>query len=378
MVNEAFSIYIHIPFCSKKCPYCHFFVVSSKSKESKEPRYVKALLNEWKMKKHIIPKDQVISVYFGGGTPTELSTDYLCGIIASFKNEYPNVQEVTVEANPESVDLEKIQRIKEAGCNRISLGVQSLIEEELLLLKRQHQSSKAKESVEIIKQAGIDNITIDLMYDIPGQSLRSFEKTLEEIAQLPITHLSLYNLVIEENTPFKRIEKSLTKMMPKQEDSLKMLHLAIEKLESYGLKRYEISAFAKPGFESIHNTGYWLSRPFVGLGPSAFSDSGITRYQNVCNLSAYLEKVESGIDPKDFEETLEPLARSKERFIVNLRMFKTIDLDLFQSTHVAFDETFFQNLKKLHDLDYVKLDHQTAILTAKGADFFEEVAIALI
>ena len=160
MVIDPFSIYIHIPFCSKKCPYCHFFVTSSKSKD--EPRFIEALLKEWKHR-FKSKKEDVITLYFGGGTPTELSLEGLSYLIRTFKSEYPNLREVTVEANPESVTKEKIEALKTAGCNRISLGVQSLDNGELITLKRQHHENKAVEAIHTIKAAGIDNISIDLM-----------------------------------------------------------------------------------------------------------------------------------------------------------------------------------------------------------------------
>lgn len=376
MVNESFSIYIHIPFCSKKCPYCHFFVVSSKNK--KESQFIEALFSEWDQKKSSIPKDSVVTLYLGGGTPTELSKESLQLILRSFRNEYPNLQEITVEANPESVTFDLIKGLKEAGCNRISLGVQSLVDDELISLNRQHHKNKAKEAIHIIHEAGIKNISIDLMYDIPGQSVESFEQTLKEIPKLPITHLSLYNLVIEDHTAFKRIEKKIQKLMPKEEESLLMLHKAIDCLENSGLKRYEISAFAKPGYTSMHNIGYWTSRPFIGLGPSAFSDDGKKRSQNVCNLQSYYQAVEKKTDPVNFFECLSDWERFKERFIVRLRLFQPIKIKDFIANHGKMDSNFLNQLKQLAQKNYLKLDDETIELTPLGADFFEEIAVCLI
>jgi oxygen-independent coproporphyrinogen-3 oxidase len=376
MVEDSFSLYVHIPFCSKKCPYCHFFVTSSKTKE--ESRFIKALLSEWKMKESSIPKEKVITLYFGGGTPTELSTENLAFLIRTFKAAYPNLKEITVEGNPESISFEKIQALKEAGCNRFSIGVQSLVDHELINLKRQHEKNKAKEAIYTVFRAGIQNITIDLMYDIPGQTKETFLQTLRAIPELPITHLSLYNLVIEEQTAFKRIEKSLKKKMPNEQDSFEMLHLAIEHLEKAGLKRYEISAFAKEGFTSLHNTGYWLSRPFVGLGPSAFSDDGSTRSQNICHMEKYYQRVESSIDPVEFKECLHPQDRFNERFIVQLRMFTPLHLPTFIKKHGNPKSDFFEALEHIEQKGWINRSNEMIILTKEGADFFEEIAVQLI
>ncbi len=375
MVTSPFSLYIHIPFCSKKCPYCHFFVTSSKTKD--EPRFIEALLKEWKLR-FKSKKEDVITLYFGGGTPTELSTEGLSFLISTFKKEHPNLKEITVEANPESVSKEKIEALKNAGCNRISLGVQSFENNELISLKRQHHQNRAIEAIFEIKAAGIDNISIDLMYDIPHQSLKSFINTLQVIPRLPITHLSLYNLVIEENTPFKRIEKELKKKLPPEDESHAMLKSAIEHLEQAGFRRYEISAFCKPGFESIHNSGYWESRPFLGLGPSAFSDDTQTRSQNVCNLQQYYELVENFKEPIGFSECLSPYNRFKERFIVRLRMFKWLNIDHFIQIHGQPDNCFFNQIEDLEKSGWIFRNQNEIILTAKGADFFEDLAVSLV
>ena len=166
--------------------------------------------------------------------------------------------------------------------------------------------------------------------------------------------------------------------MPKDEESHEMLKAAIFHLEQAGFKRYEISAFSKPGFEAIHNTGYWESRPFLGLGPSAFSDDTKTRSQNVCNMQKYYESVESQKDPTEFSECLDPISRFKERFIVRLRMFKWLNIDAFINIHGQPEPAFFDQLKDLEKKEFILCNQNEIILTAKGADFFEEIAISLV
>ena len=376
MVDNKHSIYLHIPFCSKKCPYCHFFVTSSKNKN--EPRFLGALFQEWEIKKPIIPKDNVISLYLGGGTPTELSAESLFEIISRFYKYYPSLQEITFEANPESITEEKLQAIESAGANRISIGVQSFRPNELITLKRQHAALDAKQAIFLAKSCGIDNISIDLMYDLPDQTPNSFLETLKEIKFLPITHLSLYNLVIEDDTPFKRQEFELKKRMAKEEDSYRMLKMAINELKIAGLKRYEISAFAKDGYTSLHNSGYWLSRPFTGLGPSAFSDDGKKRSQNICHLENYYKKVESKLDPIHFFEELDQKNRFLERFIIRLRMFTPIEIKSFIKQQGLPPKSFFAKLELLKTKNYIDWHHDLVLLTETGADFFEELAVELI
>jgi oxygen-independent coproporphyrinogen-3 oxidase len=376
MVKPSLSLYFHIPFCSKKCPYCHFFVVTQK--ERYVERFLNALLLEWQQKKPLISNHLVKTLYFGGGTPTELSSSELYSLISTFTSAYPEAEEITVEANPETVTIEKMQALKKAGVNRISLGVQSLVDSELIVLKRQHHSNKALESIQIIREAGIENISIDLMYDLPSQTTSSFNKTLSLLSELSIEHLSLYNLVIEDGTAFKRKEKELKTKLPKDAESIEMLNSAIHALETIGLKRYEVSAFAKPGFESKHNLGYWMARPFLGLGPSAFSYYNHSRFQNVCNLEKYFQAVESGLDPKDFFETLEENRRLRELFVVRLRVFTPLSIQAFQAEHGFLEESFIHELNCLSKEGYLDFTEGSYLLNPKGALFYDEIASRLI
>jgi oxygen-independent coproporphyrinogen-3 oxidase len=374
--NLKRGIYIHVPFCSKKCPYCHFYVVKSESKDEK--RYIDAIIKEWESKLQGVDPSSLITLYIGGGTPTELSDDGLCRLVSYFTSRYPQLQEVTVEANPESVTLQQMQKLYQAGANRISLGVQSLVDHDLTLLKRQHRASKAIDAIACCSAAGLTNLSIDLMYDLPHQSLASFEKTLEAIGDLPITHLSLYNLVIEDKTAFKRIERQLKKTMPDDQLSLELYTLAKAKLQALGFEQYEISAFSKPGYRSLHNSGYWESRPFFGLGPSSFSDDGKRRYQNIPHLQRYYEKVENGIDPCDFDETLDPEKRFMERLLVRLRLLDPLPLSTFIADQGHPPQDLPQKLENAINQGLLTSHHDHIALTHQGVLFYDELAAKLL
>lgn len=376
MVTPSLSLYFHIPFCSKKCPYCHFFVVTQKDRYEK--RFLSALKREWQQKNDRIQSRFIQSLYFGGGTPSELSAESLYDLVSFFTQHHAEAKEITVEMNPETVSVEKVAALKAAGVNRVSLGIQSLVDTELIILKRQHHKSKALSAIDLVYTGGIHNITIDLMYDLPTQTAASFSKTLDQLADLPIKHLSLYNLVFEDGTAYKKREKEFSPLLPLEEESLQMLEKAIDKLESLGLMRYEISAFAKKGYESNHNLGYWTGRPFLGLGPSAFSYDGKRRFQNVCHMDRYLESVENNLDPKAFEECLDPLAHIKELFAIRLRVFEPIDLAVFESAQGKLPDELLSELKQLSLSGYIDYNPNTVKLTPKGALFFDSVASALI
>lgn len=308
-----FSLYFHVPFCKRKCDYCHFYVIPDQ--ERFQSLYMDALKREWSLRSPLLPKDEkLVSIYFGGGTPSLLGSDKIDTIL-SWISPSDNV-EITLEANPESIGVFK-------GINRVSLGVQSFDDSLLTMLTRTHKASKAEDAVKELAH-NIKNISIDLMYDLPGQTLLTWEKTLDRALRLPIQHLSFYNLTIEPHTPFYKKRKILTPQLPDGETSLKMLEMGIEKLTSVGLKRYEISAFAKKGYQSQHNSGYWKARPFLGFGPSAFSYWEGIRWRNAPHLHRYAKALKEGRDPIDFSEKLPFLESLKEKLAIRLRLLEGV------------------------------------------------------
>lgn len=306
------------------------------------------------MRSPLLPKEgKLVSIYFGGGTPSLLDSKHIKNIL-SWINPSDDV-EITLEMNPESVS-------HFPGINRVSLGVQSFDNGELVTLTRSHTAQKSQETLQQIASR-IGNVTIDLMYDLPGQTLSSWERSLDIACSLPIQHLSLYNLTIEPHTSFYKHKEEIAPRIPPDEMSLEMLEMGVEKFRTAGLNRYEISAFAKPGFESKHNTGYWQGRPFMGFGPSAFSYWEEARFRNVANLHKYAKQLNGGKSPVDFYEKLTPLESLKERLAVGLRMIKGVEawpLDLRESYISLCDKGY--------------LDPETLRLTPQGILFHDTVA----
>ncbi len=366
-MSGDYSLYIHVPFCNKKCPYCHFYVL--KHRCELEELWLKRLLKEWQKVRP--PNKNLLTLYLGGGTPSLLKIENLEAILEAVGG---SPQEITLEANPEDVTYEKAKAWQKMGINRISMGVQSLIDSELIQLGRSHESSKAVEAVEILNRANLSNISIDLMYDLPNQNANSFKKSLDLLQTLPITHLSLYNLTLEPGTPFGRQEKELKKKTPTDEESRELYKLACQKLEAIGLLRYEISAFCKDNLRSLHNVGYWEGRPFLGLGPSAFSYWEEERYQNIPNLQKYLELE----DPIHFREKLPQEAATIERFLIALRLKEGVLLNDFEKNVAPLLNETKELLALFEQRGWIEAATTCPHLTDEGLLFYDEIAAEMV
>lgn len=380
--DNSVGLYFHIPFCTKKCPYCHFFVI--KDNEKDKHLLMKGFENEWKIYRSLLDNLsetglEVKTVYFGGGTPALLGPERIQNLLNMIRFHHDLSQaEITLEANPENIDLPMMQGYARAGVNRISMGVQSVDTELLQILGRGHSPSLPLKVIQECIQAGISNISIDLMYDLPGQSLRSWEKTLSCVSQWPITHLSLYNLTFEPHTAFYKNKKALQKTLPQEEESTRMYSMAIEILQAHGLIQYEISAFARNGHTAKHNQGYWLGRPFLGFGPSAFSYWNNKRFQNVAHLKRYCESMEKGKLPIIFEEELPLRQRQRELLAVQLRLNRGVDLQDFQRRWGILEPQVFEELSKLSEDNMLKNECGTWSLTDHGRLFYDTVASEII
>jgi oxygen-independent coproporphyrinogen-3 oxidase len=366
ITGEEVSLYFHIPFCTRKCPYCHFYVTPDK--QPLKDLLLEALELEWSFQKEKLQGKKIVSVYFGGGTPALFGPGPIKTILSWIS--LPPECEITLEANPEEISLELMQAYKECGINRVSIGVQSLDNRLLKILGRGHTSEKALEGIRATHAAGFANISIDLMYEIPHQTLFVWKDTLSQIAHLPITHLSLYNLTIEPQTLFFKRSQQLTPHVPSPEACLEMLNAATTHLEHMGLKRYEISAFSHEGYESCHNTGYWKGRPFLGFGPSAFSYWEGSRFRNIAHLSKYAEKLREGLSPIDFEETLSPKARDHELLAIALRRLEGLYVKDYPVPQELYDELLLKG--------WITLDRERVKLTEHGLLFYDSVAEAII
>lgn len=380
MVNKTeISLYIHVPFCTRKCDYCHFFVLPNKP--FLQQQFIESLEKEFEARKSLLQGKEIVSIYFGGGTPALIGAAAVQQILNWVQKSPASISsdaEITLEANPENVSLALMKDFQAAGINRVSIGVQTLNNTLLKALGRTHGATQALESVQATFQAGIENISIDLMYDLPGQTLDAWEHTLAEAAALPISHLSLYNLTIEPHTVFFKQLNKLKPLLPDEDTSLRMYQRAINFLEYSGLCQYEISAFARHGRISRHNIGYWTARPFLGLGPSAFSYWEGRRFRNICSLSKYAKLLSEGIIPVDFEEELSPDAKNKELLAIHLRLKEGVNLANFEAQHGPLSKETQTAIAKLNELGFITIKQNLLLLTSRGVLFYDTVAEELI
>lgn len=373
--NSSISLYIHVPFCTKKCPYCHFFVLPDSVEN--QNLFLETLKQEYLQKAHLLEYHEIVSIYFGGGTPSLLRPEAIEDILSWIPKRSAKC-EITLEVNPEKLSLEKIKAFADAGINRVSIGVQSFDDELLQILGRTHDSASAKEAIHTTLEAGISNISIDLMYELPHQTLQKWQHSVEEAIKLPITHLSLYNLTFETGTSFFAKQKSLSKHLPSEEEAHAMLEYATTSFPKAGLERYEISAFTRNGLISTHNTGYWTARPFIGLGPSAFSYFEGRRFRNIAHLKKWREKVLSFTPPEDFSEHLDLIARQKELLAVELRLISGVDLSLFTQKNGPLSEELENSIAECISNKYLHKSNNQISLSKKGLLFYDTVASHLI
>ena len=312
-------LYLHIPFCHEICPYCSFY--KHKPGNTSQTAFIEALLKElsWQTKHYGITEFQ--TVYLGGGTPSLLSPTHLEQLFTGLAPFLSNAQEVTLEANPSTFNLRKAELIRSLGVNRVSLGVQSFDPAQLSVLGRDHTREHAIESYHLLRQAGIPQVSIDLMFATPGQTLESWRETLQTAITLAPDHLSCYNLTYEEDTAYfqKFLDGDFTDE-PEINESL--FNLADEMLTQAGFLHYETSNYAQPGLSSIHNHGYWSGNPYLGIGPSAVGCINRQRYQNIPDTAKYIQQVSTTGHAMHEHENLDNDAWRLERLALELRTAK--------------------------------------------------------
>lgn len=300
------GIYIHIPFCKSRCIYCGFY--STTNKELKE-RYVDALIREIHMRKDDFARlgtslspSSTSTVYFGGGTPSSLSVcdiERIVGALESTFNGTPS--EVTLEMNPDDVTKDYIKAVRQMGINRISMGIQTFDDSRLQFIRRRHNASQAEKAVMTIREEGIHNVSIDLMFGFPNQTMDEWVTDIDKAIALHPTHISAYSLMYEEGTPlFRMLQKGEINQID-DETSLAMYTELINRLTANGYEHYEISNFAMPGYRSVHNSSYWHDTPYLGFGAAAHSYNKDTRSWNIPDLKKYIESIESGVLPSESE-----------------------------------------------------------------------------
>ncbi len=323
--QRALLLYLHIPFCHRVCPYCSFY----KHTPGGTPigAFIDTLAAEARNRIH----EPVRTIYLGGGTPSMLSPRHLERLFAALHEtvDFTKLDEVTLEANPATFDVEKARLFRALGVTRVSLGIQSFAPHVLETLGREHTAEQASESVVVLREAGIPQVNIDLMFSIPGQSEADWEKTLHHAISLQPDHISAYNLTYEEDTAFFESLRRGEVRMDEDIDA-RFFHLADDLLTAEGFDHYETSNYARPGMRSTHNEGYWRGEDYLGLGPSAVSTIGGQRLKNVPDTAAYIERVGSIGHALDEAETLDEEARRIERIALGLRTSAGIALSLLE------------------------------------------------
>ena len=311
------GIYIHIPFCKRRCIYCDFFSTTQSEKKSD---YVNALCQELEMRKDYLDGKNIETIYIGGGTPSQLTHEELKEIFAYIYKVY-NVEEkaeITLEANPDDLTQEYVNMLRQLPINRLSIGIQTFQEDILKLLHRRHTARQAIEAFQRCREAGFQNISIDLMYGLPGENLDLWKQDLQQAIELYPEHISAYHLIYEEGTTLWNLREQHRVEEANEDLSVTLFSTLIDELTNAGYQHYEISNFCLQGFHSRHNSSYWTGKKYLGCGPSAHSYNGLSRQWNVASLNQYLEGIVSG-KPKFELEKLDLYTRYNDFVITSIR-----------------------------------------------------------
>lgn len=311
------GIYLHIPFCKKRCIYCDFF---STTRKEQKTAYIRALCHELTDRKNYLKGEPIETIYLGGGTPSQLAKEDFEAIFSHIYKVYkvtPNA-EITLEANPDDLTSEYISMLRTFPFNRISMGIQTFQETTLKQLQRRHTADQAIRAFQGCRTAGFQNISIDLMYGLPGETLTSWKKDLKQALSLHPEHISAYHLIYEEGTPLWKLREQHKVEEADEDLSVSLFGTLIDELTTAGYEHYEISNFCRPGKYSRHNTSYWRGIPYLGCGPSAHSFNGTTREWNVSSIDLYIKGIEE--NRRDFEtENLDQTTRYNEFIITTIR-----------------------------------------------------------
>ena len=374
MYNQQYrwsSVYVHVPFCASRCVYCGFYSTVGSGLETD---YVSAMEQELSLRTDYLPKEYPIrTIYFGGGTPSQLSPTLLARMLRSIndqivlpRNHGSAVEELTIECNPDDVDMSLAISLRAMGVNRVSLGIQTFDEARLHFLHRRHTAHEAVEAISHLRSAGIDNISIDLMFGFPDETIEDWEHDIECALSLRPSHLSAYGLTYEDGTPLERLLREGRVNAIDEEVSRDMYDVLCTRLNDAGYEQYEISNFALPNRRSIHNSGYWSGVPYLGIGAAAHSYDGVSRQWNVSDLRQYIEQVGHGVVPMEREVLDEPTLWD-DMIVTALRTCEGISLDhvrkVFGDEYLQF---LLQTSQSYLEHGLLKIDDNHLHLTHEG------------
>ncbi len=375
---KKLGVYIHVPFCKKKCNYCDFYSV--KWDDEWENKYIEAVINEIKGYKNMLGnKYSVDTIYFGGGTPTIIKPSNLKKILDSISivAHVDKHAEISMEANPNTLTDENLKQYKESGINRLSIGIQSLNDEILKNIGRIHNSTDAIDAINRAMKHGFENINADAMFNIPGQTTLDIEDTLSKIMERGVKHISFYSLKLEKGTPMYTMEQKNLITMPDEDEERNMYYKGRIVMEKSNLFQYEISNFAMMGFECKHNLKYWNQEEYIGIGPSAHSFMNSIRYSNPSDLELYCKNIEENNLDRIIQEEMNERELLFEYIMLRLRLTEGLDADEFKRKfNMAFNEKYKRQIKYLTDNKLIEQNGNIVKLTERGMDIsnyvFEE------
>ena len=377
------SLYVHIPFCQRKCHYCDFLSAPASGGEQKE--YVKALCHEIRSEGKEYKGALIDTIFFGGGTPSLLTGVELGEIMTTLRENFAVEKdaEITLEVNPGTVDWERLKAWQRHGINRLSVGLQSADNEELKELGRIHTWEKFLTTWKSIRDCGFSNVNIDLMSALPGQTLTSYENTLRRVLELRPEHISAYSLMIEEDTPFyRRFGRGGDEeyRLPSEEEDRRMYERTKELLGEAGYERYEISNYSIPGYECGHNTGYWTGKEYLGLGLGASSYTGDMRFSRESKLEVYICKILSGESTVVWQQRLDLQERMEEFMFLGLRMMRGVSPKRFKELFgIALEERYEKQLIKLKEMGLLEETREGRLaLTERGIDVSNQVFVEFL
>ena len=380
MKKQPLGLYIHIPYCIHKCGYCDFN--SHPIKQDEMDHYIDALVVEMKHYAKIYTNTNIIkTIFLGGGTPTTLNPFQLERILKECVNEFTIASnaEITIEANPATVGIELMKSIRTMGYNRISIGVQSFDKAELKLLDRAHGPKEIHSTVDCARKAGFDNLSLDLMFAVPNQSLSSWENNLNKALEKNPEHLSTYNLTIEQGTAFSKLQSNGKLIMPDDDHQLELYKKTIERLTKKGFHHYEISNFAHRGKECKHNITYWENKNTLGLGAGASSYMNGTRFKNINLPAHYIRQVKEKKIAVEHSETLEPRQAMGETIMLGLRLLQGISIHQFEKRfQISFIKLFRSIISALKEKELVIIEKDYLRLSQKGLFWADSVTLEFI
>ncbi len=371
MVNKSLpkSVYIHIPFCKSKCIYCGFF-----SKPPAQHDVKKLLDTEIAELKKSAFKKPANTLYIGGGSPASIGDQMLCGFLSKIVKLTGNAEEFTVEINPADVNEIFLKKLFEIGVNRISIGVQSFVQKELDFLGRKYSVERIDQIINLAKQAGFENISLDLIFAIPGSTLLTWQQNLKKAIGTGVTHISAYSLTYERNTPLEKTRFSGKIKTVGEELDRKMYETAIEFLAAAGFEHYEISNFAKPGFQCRHNLVYWKNDFYIGIGPAASSYIPNWRTENISDIDKYVECIKNDKNPVSEHIKISPVEKASQAAVLGLRLIKGINLTEYkQKTGFDIFELFKDSIEKNLKLKLLQLKNDNLSLTASALPIADSV-----